>query len=183
MIREHEGAVLNSIYGDAGSLKNWFRDEEEIFTTPVYHETARLTKNIEDLMVIRTMTSDREKDSLNTLLGDFKDLFAQPTSLPPQRSCDQGVNPVAVRPYRYRHLLKDEIERQCSDMLRNGVIRASNSPFSSPVLLVKKADNSWRFCNDYRELNKVTIKDKFPTPFVDELLDELHGARFSQNLI
>jgi len=88
---------------------------------------------------------------------------------------------VAVCLYCYPATHKDELERQCTAMLQQGLIRRSSSAFSSPVL-VKKADGSWHFCVDYRALNAITVKDAFPIPVVDELLDELHGAKYFTKL-
>jgi hypothetical protein len=130
------------------------------------------------------MFVSQQDDPLASLLNAYVDIFEEPHGLPPQRRHDHRIHllpriaPVAMRPYRYPQLLKDEVERQCTDMLMQGTIQPPTSPFSSPVLLVKKADKSWRFCVDYCALNEKTVKDKFPISVVDELLDELWGARF-----
>jgi hypothetical protein len=107
---------------------------------------------------------------MEDLLQSFASLFDTPISLPPPRDRQHcirlvpGTAPVAVRPYRYAHLQKEELERQCVVMLTQGVIRPSSSAISAPVLLVKKTDDSWRFCIDYHALNAKTVKDKFRFP-------------------
>jgi hypothetical protein len=88
---------------------------------------------------------------------------------------------VNSRPYRYSPLQKDEIEKQVQTMLESGLIAKSVSPFASLVLLVKKKDGTWHFCIDYRKLNDITMKNKFPMPIIDEFLDELAGAKFFLN--
>jgi hypothetical protein len=118
---------------------------------------------------------------IQSLLLTYTSVFAEPIELPPPRSHDHKIplscsNPINVRAYRYPYFQKSEIEKLIRDMLSSGVIRPSQSPFSAPVLLVRKPDGSWRLCVDYRALNHKTIKDKFPIPIIDELLDELHGA-------
>jgi hypothetical protein len=87
-----------------------------------------------------------------------------------------------VRPYRYAHAQKTELERQCTDMLHQGVIRHNSSLFSTPALLIRKSDDSWHFCVDYHALNAKTVKDKFPIPVVEELFDELRHTKFFTKL-
>jgi hypothetical protein len=133
-------------------------------------------------------TATAERPMLNRLLQHHAAIFEEPQGLPPARPYDHrihllpGLAPIAVRPYHYPQLQKDELEHQVTGMLAQGIIRLSTSPFSAPVLLVRKPDDSWHFCIDYRALNTRTSKDKFPIPVVDELLDELHGTCYFTKL-
>ena len=132
--------------------------------------------------------SPNTQSAILDVINQFPSLFQPPTKLPPSRATNHHIHllpnstPVNVRPYRYPNFQKEEIESQVNTMLQNGIICPSNSPYSSPVLLVKKRDGTWRFCVDYRALNALTVKDRFPIPTIDELLDELGGAYWYSKL-
>ena len=156
--------------------------EKEGWSTRIWKHACGLQMKETQVNTVTQLDTDFQQ-SLGALLKDYKDVFGEPRSLPPSRNCDHqiplvpNVKPFKIAPYRYPHNQKNEIERQVKDMLSSGIIQLSHSPFASPVLLVKKKDGTWRFCVDYRQLNDLTIKDKFPIPIIDDLLDELYGAK------
>jgi hypothetical protein len=119
---------------------------------------------------------------VQAILDQFSLVFTEPSGLPPRRAVSHsiplidGARPVQIRPYRLTPELKDEVEKQIAEMLQSGVIRPSNSNFASPLIMVRKKDHTWRPCVDYRHLNELTVKSKYPLPVIDELLDELSGA-------
>ncbi|GAU17045.1 hypothetical protein TSUD_105440 [Trifolium subterraneum] len=143
--------------------------------------TMQFSYNNKIIKLQETSKSETPIDLL-PILEKFHEVFKEHIQLPPMRSQTHQIKlyhdheEINVRPYRYPHHQKEEIERQVAELLEAGVIGPSMSSFSSPVILVKKKDKSWRMCVDYRALNKATIPDKYPIPIVDELLDELFGS-------
>lgn len=125
---------------------------------------------------------------LQHVLGQFDEVFILLTKLPLSRDHDHkiplisGVKPPNIRPYHYGPLQKAEIEKVVQGLLTSGFIRLSHISFSFPVLLVKKKEGTWMLCMDYRELNAIIIKDKYHFPLIDDLLDELYGAKFFSKL-
>jgi hypothetical protein len=93
-----------------------------------------------------------------------------------------GAATVNCKPYRYSPHHKDEIERHVKDLLAAGLITQSTNPFASPVLLVLKKDGTCCFCIDYRKLNSITVKNRFPMPLIEEILDELAGTTYFTKL-
>ena len=88
-----------------------------------------------------------------------------------------GTRPISNRPYRMLAKDLEEIKKQIKELLEKGYIRPSSSPWRAPKLLVKKKDGSLRMVVDYRVLNDVTIKNKYPLPMINDLFDQLQGAK------
>ncbi|GAU50740.1 hypothetical protein TSUD_99100 [Trifolium subterraneum] len=117
------------------------------------------------------------------IVREYLDVFPEEiNSLPPEREIEfsidlvPGSQPISVAPYRMSPLELRELKSQLEELLQKHFIRLSVSPWGAPVLLVKKKDGTMWLCIDYRQLNKVTIKNKYPLPRIDDLLYQLRGA-------
>ena len=112
------------------------------------------------------------------IVREFQDVFPEELpGLPPVREIEvsietiPGVSPIAQSPYRMAPMELTELKVQLQELLDKGFIRPSNSPWGAPVLFVKKKDGTLRLCIDYRQLNKVTVKNRYPLPRIDDLFD------------
>ncbi|GJV93491.1 putative reverse transcriptase domain-containing protein [Tanacetum coccineum] len=117
------------------------------------------------------------------VICEFPDVFPEDLpGLPPSRQVEFGIElvpgaaPVARAPYRLAPSEMKELAKQLQELSDKGFIRPSSSPWGAPVLFVKKKDGSFRMCIDYRELNKLTIKNRYPLPRIDDLFDQLQGS-------
>ncbi|GAA0176025.1 hypothetical protein LIER_29092 [Lithospermum erythrorhizon] len=128
----------------------------------------------------------REEDRLEDVqvVREFKDVFPEDLpGLPPEREIEfaieiiPGMAPISLPPYRMAPAELQELQTQLQELLEKGFIRLSVSPWGAPVLFVKKKDGSMRLCIDYRQLNKVTIKNRYPLPRIDYLFDQLKDAK------
>src|SRR5262249_24839305 len=118
-----------------------------------------------------------------SIVRDFPDVFPEDLpGLPPKREIEfniellPGTNLISITPYRMAPIELKELKVQLQDLLDKGFIRPSSSPWGAPVLFVKKKDGSLRLCIDYRQLNRVTVKNKYPLPRIDDMFDQLQGA-------
>ena len=115
------------------------------------------------------------------MLKEYHDVFTSdlPIGLPPPRAITHGIDvvpgskPISKPPYRMSTSKASEVKKQLSEYIQRGFNRPSISPWASPILLVKKKDGSMQMCVDYRDLNAVTIKNKYPLPRIDEFFDQL----------
>nr|GFC08083.1 putative reverse transcriptase domain-containing protein [Tanacetum cinerariifolium] len=118
------------------------------------------------------------------IVREFTEVFLEDLpGLPPTRQVEfqidlvPGAAPVARAPYRFAPAEMQELSTQLQERSNKGFIRPSSSPWGAPVLFVKKKDGSFRMCIDYRELNKLTVKNRYPLSRIDDLFDQLQGSR------
>ncbi|UYV77704.1 hypothetical protein LAZ67_15001993 [Cordylochernes scorpioides] len=136
-------------------------------------------ENKEPRFQINENLSPKEQKELKQVLERYGDLFSSRlgrTNLAKHRIDTEDAKPIKHKPYRVSAKERDIIKEQIDEMLTEGIIRPSSSPWSFPVILVKKRDGKYRFCVDYRKLNNVTVKDVYPIPRIDEVMDTLQGS-------
>ncbi|GJV08357.1 putative reverse transcriptase domain-containing protein [Tanacetum coccineum] len=182
-IRVPYGNDMLSVQGEKSRVKNEYRLEVissirtqgyidkgcQVFLVQMMkkEETVASEKRIEDVPVVR----------------DFPEVFPEDfPGLPPTRQVEfhieliPGAAPVARAPYRLAPAEMKELAEQLKELSDKGFIRPSSSPWGAPILFVKKKDGSFRMCIDYRELNKLTVKNHYPLPRIDDLFDQLQGS-------
>nr|XP_027098834.1 uncharacterized protein LOC113718113 [Coffea arabica] len=127
--------------------------------------------------------SDQAKLEDVPVVQEFPDVFPEELkTLPPEREVEfridlvPGSAPISKTPYRMAPAELKELKIQLQDLLEKGFVKESDSPWGAPVLFVKKKDGSLRLCIDYRGLNEITIKNKYPLPLIDSLFDQLQGS-------
>ncbi|GJW07589.1 putative reverse transcriptase domain-containing protein [Tanacetum coccineum] len=137
------------------------------------------------VFMIQVMEKKSDEKGLEDIpvVKEFPDVFPEDLpGLPPVRQVEfqidliPGAAPVARTPYRLAPSEMQELSNQLQELTDRGFIRPSTSPWGAPVLFVKKKDGSFRMCIDYRELNKLTIKNRYPLPRIDDLFDQLQGS-------
>ena len=125
----------------------------------------------------------RREMSLPRVVCEYEDVFPDELpGLPPHKDVDfvielhLGTSPISMTPHRMAPVELQELKVQLQELLNKGFIRPSTSPWGALVLFAKKKDKTLRLCIDYRQLNRVTIKNRYPLPRFDDLFDQLRGA-------
>lgn len=133
------------------------------------------------------LNDGQQKERLRSILVKFGSVFDSSSASTIRTTVKhtievENVRPIAQRPYRRTPEQERIIEELCEQFHRDKIIRPSQSPWSSPIVLQKKKDGNWRFCIDYRKLNEVTRKDRYPLPRIQEMFDALSNSRYFSKL-
>ena len=162
-------------------------------TATVSHPTPAPQNSVsqEDFLkqfLVGSTLSESQLVSVHQFLEKWSDIFSKSdTDIGETNLMTHQINLTDDTPIKQPHRrippqLYDEVRNHIRDMLDAGIIRESNSPYASPIVLVRKADNSLRFCIDYRKLNAITVKDAHALPRIDETLDNLIGSKYFSSL-
>ncbi|GBN65239.1 Retrovirus-related Pol polyprotein from transposon 297 [Araneus ventricosus] len=149
-----------------------------------FSESLRLSSILDNLEGL----NEEQRTAVRELLQEFQNLFSTNDSdvgrcnMTQHRINTGNHSPVKQYPRRLPLAKKEETERLVKEMVDNGIIEESSGPWASPIVLVKKKDGSTHFCIDYRKLNEITIKDSYPLPRIDDILDALNGSQWFSTL-
>ena len=153
-----------------------------LLTTPEGRRIKYVSCHVPNRTQVNSLTRVVQEEV--PVVKDFPDVFPQELpGMPLDRDIEffiellPGTGPISKRPYRMPAKDLEEIKKQIKELLDKGYIHPSSSPWGSPVLLVEKKDGSLRIVVDYRGLNEVTIKNKYPLPMINDLFDQLQGAK------
>ena len=173
-IHLHSRKIMGSINATNESVKELSRSNHEIVDMDNFTISDRL--------------SPEESDRIKSLLTDYKEVFARNPKSPKRtqilehRIITNDALPVYHKPRRVPVTWEQDIDTQVSEMLSNGIIRPSYSPWNAPVMLVKKKDNSTRFVCDFRGVNEVTKRDTYPLPHIKDVIDKMAGSKYWSTL-
>ena len=147
---------------------------DKCYPKEIREQINKLTTHIDD---------DKQQEQLSKILWKYGKLFdiSKPSKIDMvlKNAIDTGTHrPIHTPPYRKSNKDQETLRKETDKLLKNGIIEHSTSPWSSPVVLVKKKDGTTRFCVDYRRLNQITTKDAFPLPRIDDIYDQLTKATY-----
>ncbi|XP_033112699.1 uncharacterized protein LOC117113471 [Anneissia japonica] len=167
---------LGQFYSACDRKEDEYYISEVVTSTPTLEPSSHLSFDIPSQSL-----TEEEKDRVHKLLADYHDIFSKSprdygrTELV-RHTIDTGsVKPIRQRAYRTSPKMREEIRKQCQELVDNDIIERSYSPWSSPIVMVRKKDNTFRFCVDYRKINMHTVKDSHPLPRIDDTIDALAG--------
>lgn len=146
--------------------------------------TLQQTESATDVQYSTNLTA-KQMDQIQRLVEEFGDSFTdvpKRTHLMKHSLKTSTEVPIQMKPYPIPYALQDKVKRELQQMMDLGIIEETDSPYSAPVVLIKKKDNSLRFCVDFRELNRITVFDPRPMPRIDAILNKISKAKFISKL-
>lgn len=195
---DHSILIAFSPHDIESKCTPFFEEEHELFNIEQiseinYYQTIEKTETNEFSLIRSDHLNEEEKNNLKLLLAKFPNIFHKPndkltfTNQIKHKIETSDEIPVHAKSYRYPYIHKQEVQRQIDQMLTDGIIRPSSSPWSSPVWIVpKKIDASgkqkWRIVIDYRKVNEKTIDDRYPLPNINDILDKLGRCQYFTTL-